>query len=173
VIGIEMEDHWFDHTIIASAHGFEAPGAAMSVAAPLRRLPGAKWFQPVVKIGSTDTYEQVLAPLDGTLPDAAPELADVGPAELGWFDPISKLPQKELEMAKAKWNKHQPSHRARFIAEFTADNSGDLFLYVNDAVNVFWLGGGYGLFYQNNRGTASVWLQQKPLPEKPLEQAAR
>ena len=145
----------------------------MSIAAPLRRWIGAKWFQPVVKIGSTDTYEQVLAPLDGALPDMDAALADIGDSALGRFDPISKLPPEKLEMAEAQWTEHKPPLRARFIAEFTADNSGDLFLYVNDAVNVFWLGGGYGLFYRNNRGTASVWLQQRPLPEKPLEQAAR
>ncbi len=173
VIGIEMKDHWFDRTIVASPHGFESPIAAMSLAAPLRRWPGASWFLPAVKIGSTDTYEQVLAPIDGTLPDSDPAIAKTGDAALGWFEPISNLPKERLDRAEAKWTAHQPPHRARFIAEFTADNSGDLFLYVNDSVHVFWFGGGYDLFYHNNRGTAAVWLQQKPLPEKPPEQAAR
>jgi hypothetical protein len=173
IIGIEMKDHWFDRTIIASPFGFESPNAAMSVAGLLRRQTGAKWFQPVVKIGSTDTYEQVLAPIDGALPDLDAPLANIDHSALGWFDPISKLPREKLEVAEAKWTKHQPARRSRFIAEFIADNDGDLYLYVNDAINVFWLGGGYGLFYQNNKGTASVWLQEKPLPEKPLEQAAR
>jgi uncharacterized protein (DUF2235 family) len=172
IIGIEMKDPWFDHTIIASGHGFESASAAMSLATPLRRWTSAKWFQPVVKIGSTDTYEQVLTPIDGTLPDMEPVRADIRPSELGRYKPISTLPRDILDKADDTWKKRQP-HRARFIAEFTADNSGDLFLYVNDAVNVFWVGGGYGLFYQNNRGTASVWLQQKPLPEKPVEQATR
>jgi hypothetical protein len=173
IIGIEMKDHWFDHTIIASGDGFESPNAVMSLATPLRRWTSAKWFQPVVKIGSTDTYEQVLTPIDGILPDMEPARVDMGHPGLGRFKPISTLPQETLDKADKTWREHQPPHRTRFIAEFTADNSGDLFLYVNDAVNVFWLGGGYGLFYQNNRGTASVWLQQKPLPEKPLEQAAQ
>jgi hypothetical protein len=63
----------------------------------------------------------------------------------------------------------QPPHRARLIAEFTADNSGDPFRNVDDTVNVCWLGGGYDLSYHNDKGTASIWLQQTPLPEKPLE----
>jgi hypothetical protein len=125
----------------------------------------------VVKIGSEDTYEQVLAPVDGALPETEAKTADVDDSGLGWFEPISQLPAGELARAEAQWNdRHQ--RRTRFVAEFTADNDGDLFLYVNDAVNVLALGG-YDLFYRNNRGTASVWLLQKSLPQKPLEQAAR
>ena len=145
----------------------------MSIAGPLRRQTGAKWFQPVVKIGSTDTYEQVLAPIDGALPDMDAPLAPSTKPSSGGSTRFPSCPAEKLKVAEEKWKKHQPVRRTRFIAEFIADNYGDLFLYVNDAINVFWLGGGYGLFYQNNRGTASVWLQQKPLPEKPLEQAAR
>jgi hypothetical protein len=52
-----------------------------------------------------------------------------------------------------------------------ADGTGNAFM--TRVSNVWRLCGGYGLFYQNDRGTPSVWLQQKPLPEKPLEQAAR
>jgi hypothetical protein len=98
--------------------------------------------------------------------------AEIDDSGLGRFDPISRLPPQQLATAEAQWDKRQPQ-RVRFVAEFTADNRGDLFLYLNDAVNVFWVGGGYDLFYRNNRGTAAVWLQQKPLPEKPPEPAAR
>ena len=142
-----------------------------TVAAPIRRWTGAKWFQPVVKIGSEDTNEQLLASIDGALPETEAKTADIDASGLGLFEPISRLPAEKLATAEGQWNDHQQRHK-RFVAEFTADNSGDLFLYVNDAVNILGLGG-YDLFYRNNRGTASVWLQQKPLPEKPLEQAAR
>jgi hypothetical protein len=132
----------------------------------------AKWFQPVVKIGSEDTYEQVLVPIDGSFPDMETVLAADDPA-LAFFDSISKLPEEKLNAAEAQWTRHQRPERLRFVAEFTAESSGDLFLYVNDAVNIFWIGGGYGPFYRNNRGTALVWLQRKPLPEKPPEPPAR
>jgi uncharacterized protein (DUF2235 family) len=168
VIGIEMADRWFDRTTFASAYGFDS--TALAIAVPLRRWTDAKWFQPVVKIGPQDTCEQVLSPIDGALPDKEAENADMDDSALGWFEPISKLPGEQVANAEAQWNKRQPQH-ARFVAEFTADNDGDLFLYLNDAVNVFWLGG-YDLFYRNNRGTAAVWLQRKPLPEGPPAQAA-
>jgi uncharacterized protein (DUF2235 family) len=169
LIGIEMQAPWFDRTIFASPHGFD--GAIPALAVPLRRWTGAKWFQPVVKIGSEDTFEQVLEPIDGALPDTEAGPADIDDSALGWFEPMSKLRPEQVAAAQAQWNARKPQ-RVRFVAEFTADNSGDLFLYVNDAINIFWLGGGYGLFYQNNTGTADVWLQMKPLPERPPEKSS-
>ena len=114
-------------------------------------------------------------PIDGPSPDKpnkdnARVALEAG--RLGPFDPISKQPD-QIKAANEQWDKRQPPLRTRFVAEFTADNDGDLFLYVNDAVHIFWVGGGYGLYYRNNSGTAAVWLQHKPLPAKPPEQAAR
>jgi hypothetical protein len=173
-IGIEMKDHWFDRTVIASPYGFESPNWLFTVAIPLRRWVNAKWFQPVVKIDSQDTYEQVLMPINGASPDAEPVRASIGNSRLGTYQPITNLQdQDQLKKANVQWNVHQPPQRERFVAEFTADNDGDLFLYVNDAVNLFGLGGGYDLNYQNNSGTAVVWLQQTPLPPKPPEPPAR
>jgi uncharacterized protein (DUF2235 family) len=169
-IGIEMDDRWFDRSVVASPYGFESPDWRFSIFVPFRRWIGAKWFQPVVKIDAQDTYEQILTPIGGGLPDAEPVRAQVSDDQLGSFEPISKLKdEKVLEAANRTWDEHQPARRKRFVAEFTADNDGDLFLYVNDAVNVFWVYGGYALFYGNNSGTAKVWLQQKPLPDPPPE----
>ena len=175
VLGIEMQDRWFDRMIFASPYGFMKNDEWFWLAALARRWPNAQWYQPAIKIGSLDTYEQLLVPLDGPSPDkpnkdnarVALEAGGLGP-----FDPISKQPD-QIKAANEQWDKRQPPLRTRFVAEFTADNDGDLFLYVNDAVHIFWVGGGYGLYYRNNSGTAAVWLQHKPLPAKPPEQAAR
>jgi len=169
VIGIEMQDRWFDHTIFASPYGFNKTDDWFWLFALARRWPTAKWYQPAIKIGSLDTWEQLLTPLDGLLPDK--EATRVG-MDVGRFDPISKLGPEQMKLASEQWDKRQPPLRTRFVAEFTADNDGDLFLYVNDGINFFWVGGGYELYYRNNSGTAAVWLQQKPLPPKPPEQAA-
>jgi uncharacterized protein (DUF2235 family) len=48
----------------------------------------------------------------------------------------------------------KPDSRAAFVSEFTAQRSGELFLYVNDAVNVLGLD-----FYANNCGQARVSLR--------------
>ena len=47
-----------------------------------------------------------------------------------------------------------PPGRQKLTARVTAKTSGELFIYVNDAV-VSWPGK-TGYFYQNNRGTAIV-----------------
>ena len=172
VLGIEMQDRWFDHTIFASPYGFAKTDEGFWLFALARRWPSADWFQPAIKIGSQDTYEQLLVPLDGRSPDSEPTRTGVAVSQLGRFDSISKLAPDQIKLANAQWDKRLPPLRTRFVAEFTADNDGDLFLYVNDAVNLSWVGG-YGLFYRNNSGTAAVWLQQKPLPAMPPEPPKR
>src|SRR4029077_8506027 len=116
----------------------------------------------------------VLTLINGASPDTEPERAKIDDNQLGAFEPITNLKdRRQLNSANVSWNAHQPPQRERFVAEFTADNDGDLFLYVNDVVNIFQLGGGYDRFYRNNSGTAAVWLQQTPLPPKPPEPPAR
>jgi len=176
VLGIEMQDRWFDRAIFASPYGFTKSDEGFWLFALARRWPGAHWYQPAIKIGSMDTYEQLLVPVDGPAPDkpgADPDKPDtdntrvtVDAPGLGPFEPISSLPD-QMKIANEQWNKRRPSLRTRFVAEFTADNDGDLFLYVNDVVHIFWMGGGYDLYYRNNSGTAKVWLQQKALPDPP------
>ncbi|HUI95080.1 MAG TPA: DUF2235 domain-containing protein [Xanthobacteraceae bacterium] len=182
-LGIEMQDRWFDRTIFASPYGFKKTDDWFWLFALARRWPDAYWYQPAIKIGSMDTYEQLLVPLDGPSADAFepdPDKPDtdnthvaIDAGRLGLFDPISSLGPDQTKRANEAWDKRQPRLRTRFVAEFTADNDGDLFLYVNDAVHIFWLGGGYGLFYRNNSGRAAVWLQQKPLPAAPPEPPRR
>jgi uncharacterized protein (DUF2235 family) len=177
VLGIEMQDRWFDRTIFASPYGFKKSDEWFWLFALARRWPDAYWYQPAIKIGKMDTYEQLLVPLDGPSPDPLRADADnsdtdnihvaVDTSRLGLFDSISSLGPDQIKRDNEQWDRRQPPLRTRFVAEFTADNDGDLFLYVNDAVNVFWVGGGYGLFYRNNSGTAAVWLQQKSLPAAP------
>jgi uncharacterized protein (DUF2235 family) len=175
VLGIEMQDRWFDRTIFASPYGFTKTDDWFWLFALARRWPAAHWYQPAIKIGSMDTYEQLLMPLDGPSPDK-PDTdntrAAIDASRLGPFDPISTLPD-QMKAANELWDKRRPPLRTRFVAEFTADNDGDLFLYVNDVVHISWVGGGYGLYYRNNSGTAAVWLQQKPLPATPPEPPKR
>jgi hypothetical protein len=51
------------------------------------------------------------------------------------------------------------------VADFVAAESGEVFLYVNDAVIP--LLPPFTLFYDNNSGTAKVTLQRMPLPPPP------
>ncbi|MET4766299.1 hypothetical protein [Bradyrhizobium ottawaense] len=74
----------------------------------------------------------------------------------------------------------------RVVAEFVAPESGELFFYVNDAVQIFprllpeslvpsWLDaiqGPHDLFYRNNSGTAKIKVQRLPAPPMPPDKPA-
>jgi hypothetical protein len=97
---------------------------------------------------------------------------------LGKFDPI---PPAMLAEAGQVWTKQLLT--GRLVAEFVATESGELFFYVNDAVQIFprllpeswvpsWLDAIQGprdLFYRNNSGTAKIKVQRLPAPPMPLD----
>ncbi len=50
------------------------------------------------------------------------------------------------------------------VADLTAEASGELFLYVNDGVQIVPFLGPFDLYYENNSGSAEVTVQRMPLP---------
>jgi uncharacterized protein (DUF2235 family) len=86
-----------------------------------------------------------------------------------------QLPKEELQTANAAWERNtfpwgnvgeqctSAFPRRTFVSDFVAQQTGELFLFVNDAV-VFPLGGEPQVFYQNNSGTATITLQRIPPP---------
>ena len=88
---------------------------------------------------------------------------------LGIADP---LPRDELDAAKAAWVRdsfpleggnscNSSFPRKAFVSEFVARDTGELFLFVNDAAHVAWYGRAQ-MFYANNTGTATVTLERLP-----------
>jgi hypothetical protein len=87
---------------------------------------------------------------------------------LGIADP---LPRDELDAAKAAWVRSFPFEggnscnssfpRMAFVSEFVTRDTGELFLFVNDAAHVAWYGRAQ-MFYANNTGTATVTLERLP-----------
>jgi len=82
------------------------------------------------------------------------------------------LPRDELDAAKAAWARNSfemgggkscssPFPRKTFSTEFVARDTGELFLFVNDAAHVAWDGRAQ-MFYANNTGTATVTLERLP-----------
>ena len=109
-----------------------------------------------------------------TLPDDDPFKVEVN--KLGHFKPVPKD-----SAARAIWQSQ--NLEGRLVAEFVAPDAGDLFFYVNDAVQIFprllpeswvpsWLDAIQGprdLFYRNNSGTAKIKVQRLPAPPMPLD----
>ncbi|BAM89496.1 hypothetical protein S58_35030 [Bradyrhizobium oligotrophicum S58] len=181
-IWISIREPWFDRTIMSGVGGFQISDVRHLAALPMLRNYGANWFQPVLRIGSQSSTELPLVALNGMAADRLPRTAPDGtarpihvedidhvPAELGnalkqlgWFNPI---PLSALPAAREIWK--QQDFAETMVAEFVAPDSGELFLYVNDAVQIFPIGKPFELFYDNNSGSADIQVQRLPLPPPP------
>jgi uncharacterized protein (DUF2235 family) len=177
-VWIDMRDPWFDRTIMTGVNGFQLNRLLLAV--PLRRwISSAAWYQPIARIGENADAELPLQEIDGATADVLPRPRDptdrdnkskypveIGDAsnelkqlKFGWFEPI---PDSALPAAQNVWRQQQLS--SRLVADFTAAASGELFLYVNDAIQMVPFVGPFDSFYRNNSGTAVVTVQRMPLP---------
>ncbi|AWL93532.1 uncharacterized protein (DUF2235 family) [Bradyrhizobium ottawaense] len=205
---LEIKEPWFDRTIMSGANGFATYEPHHYVALPERRLFAADWFQPVVRVGSKGINDLPLKAVNVMPADEFPRrMKPTLPAEedisrsrnrypvrlddtaefkgrldgLGKFEPI---PPVMLAEAGQAWTKQLLT--GRVVAEFVAPESGELFFYVNDAVQIFprllpeslvpsWLDaiqGPHDLFYRNNSGTAKIKVQRLPAPPMPPDKPA-
>ena len=160
-IKLEMTEAFLDHSIVADAGGFNRSSMAFRLAAPLKRWFSAPYFQPIARIGSQGMTELVLRPDDGAEPRTLGHEADVKsvvPQDICM--PVVADPA-EVEAIRAKLDLRQS-----LTARFVAPASGELFMYVNDAV--FGSGllarllqvDGYDCFYRNNGGGGKITVEQ-------------
>ncbi|HEV2153262.1 DUF2235 domain-containing protein [Bradyrhizobium sp.] len=212
-VWLDIDEPWFDRTIMTGVNGFQTD-LARYIFLPMRRLYGADWFEPVVRVGSKGMNDIPLTAVNVEPADVLPrrknptlpaeddldksskhrywvrveeELGDKDPRSakleaLGDFQPI---PTEDLPAAGEVWKgQHLTGH---VVAEFVAPDSGELFFYVNDAVQIFptvlpsgliprWLAPFQGRtekFYDNNSGTARIKVQRLPVPSQPPEKPAQ
>lgn len=212
-VWLDIDEPWFDRTIMTGVNGFQTD-LARYIFLPIRRLYGADWFQPVVRVGSKGTNDIALTAVNVEPADVLPRRKDPTlPAEddldkgskhrywvaieeeLGEKDPRSAklkalgdfqpIPAEDLPAAREVWKGQNLT--GRVVAEFVAPDSGELFFYVNDAVQIFptvlpcciiprWLAPFQGRtekFYDNNSGTARIKVQRLPVPPQPPEKPAQ
>jgi hypothetical protein len=177
-ISITIKDPWFDRTIMTGVNGFQLSQGWQPVFIPFRRWISEDWFQPIARIGANADAEVPLRSIDGALPDKLPRLRDptkdilrptdkdVYPVRVAESDPptfgnFEQIPPTELPAVQELWK--QQNLASVMVADFTAAASGELFLYVNDAVQFAPFFGPFKLFYQNNSGSAVVTVQRIPL----------
>lgn len=191
------KEPWFDRTIMSGVNGFQLYDRAHIWGLPFRRWYKADWFQPVLRIGKQGDAELPLdeinvmpaddlpRPLDPTArkdkhnerpvriedtdefkkPDSElrrnwPKPGDV--PKFGVYDPI---PDAALPAARRVWD--EQGLAGQMAADFVATASGEVFLYVNDALQLIPFRGPFDRYYKNNSGTAKVTLQRMPLPPSP------
>ena len=176
---------WFDQTIMSGVNGFKLNDFTHIVGFPLRRWYAADWFQPVLRIGAEGDVELALEGIDVMPGDELPrplnptDLKDKGAQASPFASRTSMrrapvwcgcpnlkcdepIPNALLPAAREIWRKQGLADQ--MVAEFVAAESGEVFLYVNDAVRFCRSLARLGQFYKNNSGTAQVTLQRMPLP---------
>ncbi|MBR0708237.1 DUF2235 domain-containing protein [Bradyrhizobium liaoningense] len=210
-VWIDIDQRWFDRTITTGVNGFQTYENHHYVALPARRLLGADWFRPVVRVGEKGLNDQPLQAVNVMSADELPrridptlpaEKAEDEPknrypvrlenAEESSTDDATKLTKLKADIAKmGTFDALPPDETARkvwdtqkladrMVAEFTAPDSGELFFYVNDAVQIVpgflrWLApskyadyfGPDEQYYKNNSGTARITVQRLPAPPTP------
>ncbi len=164
--GVDRHEHaLLDRRNPVGVTGFKSSALLYMLAAPLRRWWSGDWFQPVARIGESGTVEWLLYPADGGAP---PELPRSRTPKLRWRDVFdlraiqNKAPSQDSDAA-AKL----PDIRRRFVATFTAQGTGELFLFVNDVLAAVPFGPTIYGFYLNNSGSANVTVKLTPEPTLP------
>ena len=149
-ITIPSDDDWFDKAIWTDVRGFATDRARHYLGMPLKHWWTANWFQPIARVGRRGNYEYLLDPIE-PLPyvpierckapdDPAPDPSEPATAEV-------KAAVKQCGGLKL-----EPTRK--LVAEFTPRRSGELYIYVNDAL-LLWPGM-LTFFYGNNSGSAQV-----------------
>lgn len=187
-IWIAMKDPWFDRTIMSGVNGFRASSHLPFL--PIRPWYRADWFQPVARFGAEGDAELPLNDINLMSADDLPrprnpterndkekypvrvedsaEFADTRSElrrnwrEFGYFE---QIPTAALPAARDVWRKQGLA--TLMVADFVASESGEFFLYVNDAIQIIPFLGPFDLFYSNNGGTAQISLQRMPPPPPP------
>jgi hypothetical protein len=151
------EGEWFDKGRRTDAAGFAADGRIHLAASPLKRWWRENWFQPIARIGEVGNYEHALqpvAPLPLLRPDATCPAAHEK-RQAAWSHDIRSPAPPEFKQAQIECDDRLGIRPSRvLISDITADATGELFLYVNDAVLA--LPRRMNPFYPNNSGTAKV-----------------
>ena len=154
-IKLETPGDWFDRTIRADVAGFPADNLRQMSATPLKRWWRKDWFKPIARIGEIGNDEYVLEPTDQFDSHTYPSCPQIERAtnNNGVREKIREDIARLL-MACAP----TPAERQTVVTEIQARTTGELFLYVNDAV-VMWPGQ-TDIFVSNNTGTARITVER-------------
>jgi len=151
-IRLETTSDWFDESVRSDVGGFAGDSMLRYIASPLKRWWRENWFQPIARIGELGNYEHALRS-DAPLPVV--DFSQCRPTEeklLSGRAEIKHVPNPGSPEVVQTETKCEAS--TVLISDLTADTTGELFIYVNDAV-LTWPGHTDEL-YKNNSGTATV-----------------
>ncbi len=149
---------WFDKGTPADVVGFGVDSRAHFAGMTLKHWWRENYFQPIARVGNIGNYEYPLHPA-APLPkvDFSTCKADA-PADVESPAPVSAR-LEELGCEKRK----EIQRNEVLIADITPDSTGELYIYVNDAI-LFWDSRDHHKFYKNNSGKAKVTVTRTVAP---------
>jgi uncharacterized protein (DUF2235 family) len=153
---------WFDKGTPADVAGFGVASWPHFLGMTLKRWWRENYFQPIARIGDVGNYEYPLkpaAPLPKVDFSACKEISQsAGPNDIESPAPEAKRLE---ELACEKTNDIR--RNKMLISDITPDSTGELYIYVNDAV-LFWEGRDHHKSYKNNSGKAKVTVTRTVAP---------
>jgi uncharacterized protein (DUF2235 family) len=153
----DLNKEWFDKGRRTDVVGFAADTWLHIAAAPLKRWWRENWFQPIARIGEKGNNEHALRPA-APLPILRSSTncpAAENERQEAWHHDIESAASDTFKRAQIGCDGDHGIQSSRvLISDITADATGELFLYVNDAI-VLWPRR-TDMFYRNNSGSAKV-----------------
>jgi uncharacterized protein (DUF2235 family) len=150
---------WFDKGTPADVGGFGANSGAHFAGMTLKRWWWENYFQPIARVGNIGNYEYPLHPA-APLPkvDFSACMKADAPQDI---ESPAPLPERLKVLACEKDNNIQRNEV--LIADITPDSTGELYIYVNDAI-LFWDSRDHHKFYKNNSGKAKITVTRTVAP---------
>jgi hypothetical protein len=153
---------WFDKGTPADVVGFGADSLPHYLAMTLKRWWRENYFQPIARVGRIGNYEYPLkpaAPLPKVDFSACKQISEsAAPNDIESPAPLAKrLEEVDCEVREGILR------NVVFIADITPDSTGELYIYVNDAI-LFWDSSDQHKFYKNNSGKAKVTVTRTIAP---------
>ena len=148
-ITLSTPGDWFDRDTRTDVGGFSTDNIRHLLATPLKRFWRENWFTPIARIDRVGNDEYMLSPREPFAPDPYPRCPEPQPSGTGVSAKISDERARSLMQCAPT-----PLERREMHVNIKARSTGELFLYVNDAV-LLWPGK-IDFFYRNNSGSALV-----------------
>ena len=161
-IRLEISDHWFDKNEPTDVRGFGSETLTYYLATPLKRWWGQNWFKPVVRLGALGNDEYVLEPVAPLKQISFAPCNRQIQSTMSLLGALADIPnpitaENKRRILECEREKHiEP--KSILVSEITARSTGELFIYMNDAILTLpWL---TGLFYKNNSGTSLLSVER-------------
>jgi uncharacterized protein (DUF2235 family) len=152
---------WFDKGTPSDVVGFSANSAPHYLAMTLKRWWRENYFQPIARVGNLGNYEYPLRPA-APLPKV--EFPERCVKDLRAATPDeTRTPAPEAARLKELACEKGVRRNEVLVADITPNSTGELYIYVNDAV-LFFDRRNDQRFYKNNSGKAKVTVTRTVAP---------